>query len=67
MKVEIGDRAFEIHDLVLPTLDLPDPCPVRIEIRDDSIFLYIGDRDWQWDFEDKHLVGCGTLLHQHDL
>lgn len=62
MKIEIPNKKFEIKDLILPTLDLPDPCPIKIEIRDDSLLLYIGARDWQWDFEDATLVGCGTRL-----
>ncbi len=62
MKVEIPNKKFEAEDLILPDLDLPDPCPVRVEIRDDCLFLYIGARDWQWDFEDEHLVGCGTAV-----
>ncbi len=55
-------KTFKIDDLILPNLSLPDPCPVKIEIRDDSLFLQIGQRDWQWDFEDEKLVGCGTDL-----
>jgi len=62
MKIEIPNKKFEMQDLILPTLDLPDPCPVRVEIRDDSLFLYVGARDWQWDFEDETFVGCGTKL-----
>jgi len=62
MKIEIPNKKFEMQDLILPVLDLPDPCPIRIEIRDDSLFLYVGARDWQWDFEDESLVGCGTRL-----
>jgi len=62
MKITMKDKRYEIKDLILPGLDLAEPCPVRIEIRDDSIFLYVGARDWQWDFEDESLVGCGTSL-----
>ena len=56
------NRKYEIKDLVLPTLDLPDPCRVKIEIRGKSIFLHVGQRDWQWDYEDESLVGCGTKM-----
>ncbi|KKM21678.1 hypothetical protein LCGC14_1633080 [marine sediment metagenome] len=55
-------KTFKIDDLILPNLSLPDPCPVKIEIRDGSLFLQIGQRDWQWDFEDEKFVGCGTDL-----
>ncbi|KKN88135.1 hypothetical protein LCGC14_0252070 [marine sediment metagenome] len=62
MKIEVPNKKFEMMDLILPTLDLPDPCSIKIEIRDDSVFLYIGARDWQWDFGDERLVGCGTTV-----
>ena len=56
------NKTYKQEDLILPGLDLPDPCPVKIEIRDNSVFLYIGSRDWQWDYEDESLVGCGTRM-----
>ena len=66
MKIEISNKKFEAKDLILKHLDLPDPCPIRVEIRDDSLFLYIGARDWQWDFEDETLVGCGIKTGEED-
>ena len=54
------DKRFEINDIVLPSLELPDPCPIKIEIRDGSIYLYVGQRDFQWDLKDEEFVGCGT-------
>ena len=62
MKISMPDKSFKVEDQVLPTLDLPNPCPIRIEIRDDCIFLYVGVRDWQWDFDDEQWVGSGTRL-----
>lgn len=56
------NKKYETEDLILPRLDLPDPCPVRIEIRDDSVFLYVGQRDWQWDYEDESFVAQGTTI-----
>ena len=53
---------FEVTDLTLPLLELPDPCPIRVEMRNDSLHLYVGPRDWQWDLENGELVGCGTRL-----
>ena len=55
-------KTFEHQDLILPVIKLPDPCPIRIEIKDDYVLLYIGQRDWQWDSETGELVGCGTTL-----
>jgi len=57
-------KKYKIEDIILPDLNLPDPCPIKIEIRDSSVFLYIGPRDWQWDFEDESFVGCGTCVIQ---
>ena len=57
------NKTFKAKDLILPDLSLPDPCPIKIEIRDDSIFLFVGPRDWQWDFESEKWVGCGTRTH----
>lgn len=55
-------KVYTIDDLILPHLNLPDPCPIKIEIRNDSIVLYVGSRDWEWDLEEGSLMGCGTLL-----
>jgi len=56
------NKKFETEDLILPYLNLPDPCPIKVEIRDNSLFLCVGPRDWQWDFDDETWVGCGTSL-----
>ena len=58
MRIELE----EVQDLVLPMLDLPDPCLVKIEVIDDMLFLWIGPRDWQWDFKTGELIGQGTAL-----
>ena len=50
------------QDLILPGLNLPDPCPIEIETRDDgSVVLKIGPRDWLWNAEGR-MVECGTTL-----
>jgi len=59
-------KTYKMDDLILPHLDLPDPCPIKIEIRDGTISLHIGPRDWQWDLEDEEFVGCGTSLLKHE-
>lgn len=58
---------LKIEDIMLPSLTLPDPCSVRIEIRDDykgrsNLFLYVGQRDWQWDLETGEWIGSGVNL-----
>jgi len=65
MKISIPNKKYRVieGDLILPTLDLSNPCPIKIEIRNDSIFLYIGPRDWQWDFDSGKFVGCGTRMN----
>ena len=55
-------KTFKIDDLILAGLNLPDPCPVRIKIEHSRIHLYIGPRDWAWDFHTQELTGCGTDL-----
>ncbi len=55
-------KIFQHNDLILPMLELPDPCPIKIEIRDNYLFLYVGARDWQWDTKTGELIGCGTCL-----
>ena len=55
-------KTFKHQDLVLPIIKLPDPCPIRIEIKHSRIHLYIGLRDWEWDFQTQELIGCGTTL-----
>ncbi len=52
----------EIQDLVLPTFKFPGPCLVKVEIIDDMLYLWVGPRDWQWDFKTGELVGQGTAL-----
>ena len=53
------DIKVEYSDILLPTLELPDPCKIRVEVRDDQVFLYVGQRDWQWHV-DGRWIGCGT-------
>lgn len=53
---------YETNDLVLPMLELPDPCPVKIKITEKDVCLYIGQRDFQWDKETGEWVGQGTRL-----
>lgn len=53
---------FHTDDLIVPSLKFPDPCPISIQVKEKDIILRVGQRDWQWDLEDGHLVGCGTCI-----
>ena len=53
---------YKTDDVILPELDLPNPCPIRIVVEDKHVFLYIGPRDWQWERDTGEMVGSGTRL-----
>lgn len=55
-------NVYELEDNILPMLKLPGPCPIRIEVTDDSVLLFIGPRDFQWDKESGEWIGSGTAL-----
>ena len=62
-KIRLRKRVvFKLEDIVLPQMDLPDPCPIRIEITDDSVLLFIGRRDFQWDKETQEWLASGMDL-----
>ena len=50
------------NDLLLPTLHLPDPCPIKIVVDDKYVRLFIGTRDWQWTLAGE-FVGSGISLY----
>ncbi len=56
------EKEFLANDMVIPILKFPDPTPVRIKVTDKYIYLYVGQRDWQWDLSDGHLIGSGCCL-----
>ena len=60
-KVVYGVAKIECktNDSILPIVQLPNPCPIKVIIDGQYIRLYIGDRDWQWD-KDGELIGEGT-------
>lgn len=55
-------KTYETKDAVLPQLEIPNPCPIRIVIDDESVLLFIGPRDFQWDKETGEWLGQGTTL-----
>jgi hypothetical protein len=58
------DKTYEIcgGDWILGTLDLPDPCPVRVVLTPEYVKLYVGPRDWQWYRDTGKVMGSGTRL-----
>jgi len=56
---------YETEDLVLPMLDLPNPCPIKIKMTGKDVCLYIGQRDFQWDKETCEWIGQGTRLEEN--
>ena len=55
-------ETYKLEDTILPNLNLPDPCPIEIRITDDSVLLFVGRRDFQWDKETGEWIGSGTDL-----
>jgi hypothetical protein len=57
---------YSHQDQILPLLqmqgELPDSCPVTVELTEEFVYLFVGQRDWQWDRETGRLVGAG-LCH----
>jgi hypothetical protein len=56
------EEHYMVDDVILPGLALPEPCPVRIDISDDFIRLFVGQRDWQWERGSPEICACGTSL-----
>ncbi len=52
-------EVYENLDYVLATLELPDPCPVKIVIDGNYVRFYVGQRDYQWDRKTQQFVGGG--------
>ena len=62
---------FSIQDLIVPMLaeqgrlggtDTEPSCPIRLEVRNEDVRLWIGPRDWQWNRKTGALIGAGTCL-----
>jgi hypothetical protein len=62
---ERGEMSYEVYeedDSILPALELPNPCGVRVEINDDSVILHVGQRDWSWNRKTGLLNGSGVEI-----
>jgi len=61
-ETKMSEKTFETKDLVLPGMELPDPCPIKIRITEDYVYLYVGQRDWEWNIKTGEFIGQGTFL-----
>lgn len=55
-------EVYEEGDSILPGMELPNPVNIRIEIKDDSVALFVGRRDWSWNRKTGELNGSGFAL-----
>ena len=58
----MAEEHYTDEDVVLPALPLPSPCSIRIDIYEDRVRLYIGNRDWEWNRGCPDAIASG-LLH----
>ena len=60
--IDLCQKEFNYEDIILPTLKLPNPCPINIRVEKDIISLTVGPRDWEFDRKTGEMVGCGAWL-----
>jgi len=55
---------YSTDDQILPLLglDKEKSIPVRIEITENEVCLFVGRRDWQWDRKTGKLIETGTFF-----
>lgn len=56
------EEHYVADDRILPTLELPDPCEIRIDVTEDRISLRIGQRDWGWKRGHPDTTDAGTMI-----
>jgi hypothetical protein len=56
------EEHYADEDEVVHMLTFPKPCPIRIDIEDESIRLFVGQRDWEWRRGCPDVLACGTIL-----
>jgi len=64
-KSKVGAGTFvvlEHDDLVLGSIPLPSPCPVRVRINERRLVLSVGPRDLAFDIRTGKLVGSGCMV-----
>jgi cytochrome c1 len=60
-------QVYKQNDLILPHLNLPYPCPIRIVVTENRkgegyISLFVGQRDWEWNRKTGKFVASGTVM-----
>jgi hypothetical protein len=56
------EQVYKTEDLVLPILDLGPRAKIKLIVNDESVLLYIGPRDYQWDRKTSKWIGQGTAM-----
>ena len=56
------NAVFKTTDKVISKIFLPPATKIKVEIAGNSVLLFVGPRDWQWDYETGELVGTGTRM-----
>ncbi len=55
------EEHYADDDVILPCIALPNPCPIRVDIHEDRIRLFIGQRDWEWIRGCPDVSACGVF------
>jgi hypothetical protein len=58
----MSEEHYAEDDVILSCLVLPSPCAIRIDIDDEKVRLFIGQRDWEWNRGCPDVSACGTLF-----
>ncbi len=56
----MNEEHYLTEDSILPDIDLPIPCEIRIDISEEYVKLTIGQRDFGWVRGHPDLNGAGT-------
>ena len=56
------EEHYAEDDEILPQIMLPVPCPIRIDITDTCVRLFVGQRDWEWKRGCPDVLASGTVL-----
>jgi len=53
---------YAVDDSFLPAIELLNPCEIRIDITDDYVHLFVGQRDFSWKRGCPDIDGAGTFI-----
>ena len=56
-------RNYVTKDRVLPMLKLPDPVDIKVAVNPETVALYVGPRDWNWDRSSGKMIGQETMVN----